>query len=74
MSMGSIDHTLSDQGTEILKLAFGLCRSGDVHMGYGIDDTLQRIQKTDPSYLLVLLRNRLVDEIAYQIVNDQYRV
>ncbi len=74
MSMGSIDHTLSDQGTEILKLVLGLCRSGNVHMGYGIDETLQRIQETDLPYLLALLRDGLVDEIAYQIVNDQYRI
>jgi len=55
-------------------LHFGPCRSGDVHLGYGFDDTLQRIQKTDPSHLLVLLRNRLVDEFPYKIVNDQYRI
>ena len=55
-------------------MGFGLCRSGDVHLGYGIDDTLQRIQETDPSHLLVLLRNCLVDEIAYKIVDDQYRI
>jgi hypothetical protein len=72
--VGPINHTFSDQGTEILILSFGLCGSGDAHLGYGFDDTLQRIQETDPSQLLVLLRNRLVDEFPYQIVNDQRRI
>ena len=74
MSLGPIYHTFCDQGTEITILGFGLCRSGDVHLGYGLDDTLQRIEETDPSHLLVLLRNRLMDEVPYKIINDQRRI
>jgi hypothetical protein len=43
-------------------------------MGYGINNTLQRIQETEVSYVLVIFHGRLMDELANEVIDDHHRI
>jgi hypothetical protein len=47
---------------------------GEAHMGYGIDNTLQRIQETDASRVAVTFHSRLMDKLANKVIDDHHRI